>query len=315
MNVYTPARYDERAFHLAIGVEPRDASSGQRLTSSVDVRLELFPRPVDRWRTWGPGDTLTAALPRMHRHNSGRFARRYGEPLATALDADLNPVVRVDLRIVDDGRSGRLRIAGEGRTIVPRRVRVDLPVEADVLAAELDPALPPLPAWSRVFPFGCFPGADASLPSHATVLRGRVVRADAVTGALLPVRWARVRATNPAGDEVGWAHGDDRGEFALVVAPSPGDIVVAPSPLPVSITIAAADPPPTPDPTDPVRAVVDPLWDLPLETVTPSPTPGTEPSITGRRFLPGQTASAPLAPPQPILLPVGRETSAVFRLG
>ncbi len=307
MNVYTPARYDERVFHLALGVEPRDGNSGQRLVSSVDVRLERFPRPVDQWRAWRPGETLTALLARMHRHRSGRFVRRYDED-STGIPA------QVALRIVDDRRAGRLRVAGEGRTIVPRRVSVDVAAEAVVLAAEADPATPPHPLWRRVFPLACFPGADAPLPSRATVMRGRVVRADPLTGDLVPVRWTRVRARDANGDDVGWAHGDDRGEFLLVVAPAPGGVAVAGDPLPVSLVVGAVLPPPTPDPSDPLLAKIDPLWDLTVEVVVASPAPHLAPWVNGRRFLPQHSQLVPLDPPQPIALPVGQETSVTVRI-
>lgn len=304
MNVYAPARYDERVFHLALGVEPRDATSDQRLDAGADVRIERFPTPVGVWRPWRPGETLTSVLPRMHRHRSGRFVRRYDEGVPTT----------VDLRVVDDGAVPGRRVAGLGRRIVPRRIRVLIADETTVLAAESDPSTPPHPLWRRAFPLWCMPGSAAHLPSRATVLRGRVVQLDAGTGDLVPVRWVRVRAQNPAGDDVGWAHGDDRGEFVLVAEQSPNDLVVPSDPLPVTLTIGATLPPAAPDPADPVRAVVDDLWDLPGETVSLSPTPESETSLTGRRFLPGHSVVSPLNPPGPIDLPHGRETSVVIRI-
>ncbi|KAF0956747.1 MULTISPECIES: hypothetical protein [Rhodococcus] len=304
MNVYTPDRYDESVVHLALGVELRDAISGRRLGAGADVRMERFPRPVGKWRPWRLGETLTAVLPRMHRHHTGRFVSRYDEGLPTT----------VDLRVVDDDNVGATRIAGLGRRIVPRRVRITIADEADVLAAEADPTKPPHPLFRRSVPLWCMPGSAADLPSRATVMRGRIVRLDAGSGALVPVRWARVRAQNATGDDVGWAHGDDRGEFALVVEQSANDIVVPADPVPISLTIGATLPAPTPDPADPLRASVDPLWDLPLETVVTSPTPEVEASLTGRRFLPGQAQLSPLNPPQPVDLPHGRETSVVIRI-
>lgn len=304
MNVYTPARYDERVVHLALGVEPRDASSDQRLPSGVDIRLERFPDPVGEWRPWRRGETLTSVLPRMHRNPSGRYAARYDHGLPTT----------IDLRVVDDAQVGATRVPGAGRRIVPRRIRVGIADEAVVLAAEADPTTPPHPLWRRSFPLWCMPGSAADLPSRATVLRGRVVRLDTDLGELVPVRWVRVRARNGVGDDVGWAHGDDRGEFVLVVRQAPSDIVVPVDPLPVTLTLGVTLPVLQPDPADPVRAVVDPLWDLPLETVTPAVTPAAEPSLTGRGFLPGQSLLSPLNPPGPIELPHGRETSVVVRI-
>lgn len=307
MNVYTPSRYDERVFHLALGIEPRDANADSRLLSSVDVRLERYPRPVDRWRPWRAGETLTAFLPRLHRHRSGRFVRRYDEERG-----GFPP--QVDVRIVDDRQRGSQRDPGQGRGIVPRRLRFPVTAEAVVLAAEADPNLPPHPIWRRTFPISCFPGSAAALASRATVVRGTVVT-DPGTGVLEPVRWARVRARNNDGDDIGWAHGDERGEFVLVLAPAPGGVVVAADPVAVRLTVGAVLPPAAPDPVEPLLAEVDPLWDLPVEVVTASPTPATEPSITGRRFLPVHTQFVPLDPPQPIAVPAGRETSVVVRIG
>lgn len=302
MNVYTAGRYDERAFHLALGVEPLDGVSGLRLPSGVDVRIERFPRPVGRWRPWRPGETLTAVLPPMPRHRSGRFALRYDHGATTT----------IDLRVVGDARIGGTRVAGLGRRIAPRRARVTIATEDEVLDAEADPASPPHPLWRRSLPLWCLPGADAQLRSGLTVVRGRILHL--VAGSLVPVRWARVRARNAGGADVGWAHGDDRGEFVLVVEQSPADVVVPPDPLAVTLTIGAVLPPPVPDPADPVLTEVDPLWDLPLEDVVLSPTPAAEASLTGRGFLPVHSLLSPLDPPQPVDLPHGRETSITIRI-
>jgi hypothetical protein len=211
-NTYTPERYDERVFHLALGIEPTESASGLRAPSSVDVRIEQFPRPVDQWRNWQPGETINPYLPPMPRRHSGRFALLYHQRSTTT----------IAMRLVDNQRSripganpGRFGI-GQGRRIVPRRVSVTIATEAAVLAAEADPTVPPVPIWQRSFPLACFPGAAASIAPGSTVIRGRIERDDG-TGQLTPVRWARVRATNPSDEEIGWAHGDDRGEFVLVV--------------------------------------------------------------------------------------------------
>ena len=299
VNAYTPTRFDERVRHLALGVEPRSAVGGERLDSGVDVRWEEFPRPVDRWRSWRPGETLTDLLPRLTRHHSGRFARLY--------DEGVRPEMKV--RVVDDERSGGTRLAGRGRRIVPRRVSVVITSEQAVLDADADPTTPPHPQWRRALPVACFPGAAADLPSGATVLRGRLVRDDG-SGNLVPVRWARVRATTPAGAEIGWAHGDDRGEFVLVARPSDAAVAVPADPLEVHLTVGFEEPSPAPDPLDPFLVQVDPLWDLPVESVSASATPETEPTINGRAFLPEHVVS-PVNPVAPIPLPHGRTTSVV----
>ncbi|MBK5221609.1 MAG: hypothetical protein JJE52_01775 [Acidimicrobiia bacterium] len=282
MNVYVSSRYDERIVQLAVGIEPRDAASNQRLGADLDVRIERFGSPVGEWRPWRAGETLTTVLPRMHRHHTGRFAHRYDQGVTADFD---------------------VRLVHHGRRIVPRRLRAAVPPAGG----------PPVPIWQRAFPVWCMPGSAAHLPSRTTVLRGTIVRDDG-TGQLVAVRWARVRLRNAGGLDVAWAHGDDRGEFVAVVTQSPDDLVVPVDPLPVTITIGATLPPPDPDPADPLRAQVDPLWDLPLETIAPSATPETEATLTGRRFLPGHSLLSPLDPPQPVALPHGTETSVVIRI-
>ncbi|MFC4065955.1 hypothetical protein [Actinoplanes subglobosus] len=252
---FTPSRYDERVLRLAVGVEPQDVARGGRVAGPLRVLIEDAPKPLHRWRLWRPGETLDAFLGRLDRHRSGRFAL-----LAGPGSGDLV------LRLTEPG--GR-------RALVPRRVAV----------TGADP---------RILPIGLFPGTAASLPSRATVVRGRVVTPDGV-----PVRWARIRAADDTGEDAGWAHGDDRGEFVLVVDLAENALAPADDPLAVSITVTAVVPAPEPDPDDPLRPVVDPLWDLPVE-----PLPDDD-ALAGRVELPGQTSFGPF----PFDLPLGRETS------
>lgn len=294
MTVFVPGRYDERISRLALGIEPQDANSGHRMGADVDIRLESYPRPVDRWRVWPPGATLTEALPRLDHHHSGRFAQRYDQGVT------LRPVCRI---VADDVR-GRVRTSGASRVIVPRRLRFTIADEAAVIAGDV--VGPPTPPWMRLFPIGCFPGATAPITSRATVLRGRIRRD--VGGELVPVRWARVRATDALGDDLGWAHGDDRGEFVVVIGPH-NDVGLPSDPQPVFLTVGRQDPHPQPDPLDPQLAMIDPLWDLPVEEVTASDIPETEPSMNGRSFAPTPLVAAPIVPAQPVNLPLGRETA------
>jgi hypothetical protein len=261
-NLFTDPRYDERVVRLALGVEPLDAAGGGRLFGPLRVLVEDAPVPLDRWRSWRPGETLDTVLGGLDRHPSGRFGRVYGPRVRTG---------DVVLRLVEPG----------GRRFVPRRVGVEILAETA--------------AGTRIFGVGLHPGAAAPLPGRATVVRGRVVSGGG------PVRWVRVRAVDGLGDEVGWAHGDDRGEFVLPVVPSPDAVVQPDDPMPVELTVFATLPPPAPDPADPLRPVVDPLWDLPVEPL-PGAGPGT---AAGTTELPGQTDFGPF----PHDLPLGRETS------
>lgn len=291
MNLYAPSRYDERIFRLAIGVEPRSAVARQRVPAGVDVRWELFPRPVDQWRRWRPGETLTAFLPRLARHHSGRFARRYDEGVAP----------QMDLRIVD----------ALGRRFVPRRIRLGVMTE-DVVAQHEGPTPPATPPLRRVFPVDLFPGAGADLPSGATVIRGAVQTT--VDGSPSPVRWARVVVRSLGGEELGWAHGDDRGEFVLLVGTPTSNPAMAPDPLRVSLLVSAVSPSPAPDAGDPLREVVDPLWDLPIEAIDPLVTATGDAQLSGRVELPGHALAVPIEPAGSFDLPLGRATSVVVRI-
>jgi hypothetical protein len=274
-NLFTDSRYDERLVRLAVGVEPRDTVTGGRLSGAVRVLVEDAPVPLHAWRRWRPGEILDSVLGGLERHRSGRFGRVYAPGVRTG---------DVVLRLVEP----------RARRFVPRRVGVVIPDEAN-------PAVPP---FHRVFPVSLFPGAAAALPSRQTVVRGRV------TTAAGPVRWARVRAQDALAEDVGWAHGDDRGEFVLVVTAAASGIVLPDDPLPVELTVGAPVPPPVPDPADPLRVVVDPLWDLPVEPLPALAGAATDDRYTGRQLLPGQTAFGPF----PFDLPLGRETSVQIQI-
>jgi len=175
-----------------------------------------------------------------------------------------------------------LRLVSADRRYVPRRLAIPAPTLAAVTAAEaahdLDPAQPLVARGCRPL---MYPGAAYGVAAGATVIRGRV-RWD---GTARPVRWARVVARpaepihvldddgEPVGTiqpDLGRAHGDDRGEFVLVVGPVPRELYVLPEPdLELELAVAAA---PEPAPADPVgsptRSRTDPLWDLPVETVS-----------------------------------------------
>jgi hypothetical protein len=86
------------------------------------------------------------------------------------------------------------------------------------------------------------------------------------------MRWARVEARVPAsGTLVGRAHGDDRGEFLLLIGSGAipvGDLV---DPLPIRVTVFGPAAPPVPGSPD--LPAQDPLWDLPIETASAAGAP------------------------------------------
>jgi hypothetical protein len=182
-----------------------------------------------------------------------------------------------------------VRIVPSDRRFVPRRLCFDIVDEADVLAQEPDG--PDVPIGQRTWRPYLFPGAAYDVPATATGIRGRVTRNGQ------PVRWTRVEATVGA-NVIGRAHGDDRGEFLLVLGQNPaalGDLV---SPLLVTIDVYRRDPA---LPTD----AADPLADLQVETAA---APGVLPDdvSTGVDFPDHYVRVAHLVD-QPI--PLGRLTS------
>ena len=96
------------------------------------------------------------------------------------------------------------------------------------------------------------------------------------------MRWARVAAVLvSSGEVVGRAHGDDRGEFLLVIGPDAvpiGDLV-----SPINLQVTVFGPATIPVPATPALPLSDPLWDLPLET---PPAPGTTDTVSTGETLP-----------------------------
>jgi hypothetical protein len=133
-----------------------------------------------------------------------------------------------------------LRLYDYDRHYVPRRLHLDL----DPLPQVRRPAL--------------FPGAAYDVSARATGLRGRVTRAGE------PMRWVRVEARLTGPDVlVGRSHGDDRGEFLLLLAPEAAPFVDLSDPLEIEVTVFGPSTPPVPSP--PSLAEQDAYWDLPLE--------------------------------------------------
>jgi hypothetical protein len=271
MTLPLPSYFEERRIRLRLGIEPRDAVRQCRLTHPVDLRLdrERFAQPFTgppltddevRWlqSLRAGGLRLADQLERVPRHPSARHA----------IIADGTTPTRVDLRLLD-----------KNRRYVPRRLRIPLAAGA----------LDDIPIAGRSRQPWLWPGAAYPVLERATGLRGRVV-VD-VGGVRRPVRWARIQARRTAATTpIAWAHGDDRGDFLLILPPEalgPGADLGT-----LTLTVEARGRlglPPNPPP-DIVRAV-DPTWDLPRETLA---APGTLPDAVGEgRTIPGElTGSA-----------------------
>jgi hypothetical protein len=242
MNLFAPPEYDERIIQLALGVEPRDALLGTR-ASGLRVTIDQHPKPLHIWRSWPPGIKLDDVLPVMDRHASGRYLL-----LLSAKTAD----------------SIRLRLTDRSRRYVPRRFEIGLPNATTVTAA------------TRIFRPLLHPGAGNEFTG--TVVGGRVRNA---AGRL--VRWVRAEAIHhETGASLGWAHGDDRGEFVLPITNAIAQVGFAADPLPVDITVGFAASAPEAPKDDPLTSMVDPIWDLPEEKLPSLPN---DVIAGGRQFL------------------------------
>ncbi len=288
-NEFLPAGWDETVWRLAAGIEPVSALGGAGPLPGVRLALERVPKP---WPVPAGAGTIGdydvgIGLPTVARNPSGRFAVTYLVP---------GLVSPFSVRMYD-----------VHRRYVPRRFAVPFPAPAAVVAEEHAAEAPPWPPIpSRSFRPALFPGAAYGTQAGATVVRGRVLRSD-----LTVARWTRVSAVDADyGYPLGWAHGDDRGEFLLVITSSSAELHLPGSALSaVTVTVAARPLPSTID--SPAQSTADPLWDLEVETL---PSPGSADAVSDGRAAPAdysqtQTATYSLVKgvvsrlAEPIVLP------------
>jgi hypothetical protein len=278
-NHFLASRYVEEVQRLALGIEPVDQAAGGRVPHVVQVALDGVPQPPTTLYHLQPWEWLGNRLPRFPRHPSCHYAIIYRPGFRTP----------VDLRLFDSRRR-----------FVPRRLRVVVATEADVVAPETDPARPPVPLANRVVRPRMYPGAAYNVSESATGLRGRVVRNGQ------PMRWARVEARLRDTDEVvGTAHGDDRGDFLLLIRWR-GSLATPVNPMPLAIRVFG--PTTVPTETYAFESLVDDIWDLPRETpAVPAPVGG-DPVADGIQSPPGYQAST--TGDISVDLPLGRFSSA-----
>lgn len=209
-------------------------------------------------------DTPSIAEWAIDRHRSGRFAIRFARGLT-------KPVT--------------VRLLDPHQRYVPRRLT--FPFD-DVDAA-------PDPERRRRRP-ALYPGAAYDASAACTGLRGRVRRDGE------PMRWARVEA---AIDDavVARAHGDQHGEFLLILGPVASDTGDLPEDLEIDVEVTVFGPEPAP--VTPVPPPEDPLWDLPVEIAAAPGDP--DPVTPGERLPDGYTLSVSRA----LRLPRGRITSVI----
>jgi hypothetical protein len=218
-------------------------------------RLALGIEPIDAQRLHRVARPLSIAVerppkasakPPVVRHSSCLHALLYYPALVDSVD---------------------IRIGEDIRQFVQRRFTIPLHTASTVDG---------FPVGDRVRRPFMFPGAAYDLDSGATGIRGRVVRNGN------PMRWARVEASLAAsGEIVGRAHGDDRGEFLLVIGSTAVGIGDLPKLVTLQVTVYGPAVPPTP--ATPDLPLLDPLWDLPLET---PPAPGAPDPVSTGELLP-----------------------------
>ncbi len=245
MNTYVAERYDERVHRLAAGIEPVDAARLSRVAPPMRV-VEEVPLTEAQWRALGDrrGDPITLMTP-FERHATCRHVLLYRHGLYRSSGAEPH----VPVRIVE------APWPVDQRRYVPRRLSVPL----------LDPAtVDSRAAGFRIWRPRLFPGAAYPIHDTATAVRGRATRGGR------PVPWTRVVAKHPdTGAVVGRAHGDDRGEFFLVLSAVAISSVARRNTLAVLVTVygPASEPTPGTDSVSRLAAAIDPLWALPLEVL------------------------------------------------
>jgi len=254
MNQFLPSRYVELIDQLAVGIEPMDALRASRLSYQLQVAHDAALRGLRR--------------PPVERHDSNLFSLRYQPGATTPLD----------LRFFDLAEAS-YKPQNDRRRIVPRRLRIPFLNLADVETQENNEALAAHRSTRdfrrRIRRPAFFPGAAYSFDAMATGLRGRVMRGGK------PMRWARVVATLEGEIVVvGRAHGDDRGEFLLLI--NSAVTTGSSTPKPLRIEVSVFGPATAPTPASPDLPKIDPLWDLPLEILA---APGAaDPVATGEQL-------------------------------
>jgi hypothetical protein len=263
MNVLLPSRFIEAFTRLLLGIQPTDAPRLQRIAHAIEMRIEpkawvdpLTDEQQRLLRTY-----IDARIPlsdgwkSVTRHASGRYALVYGAGQGTVID---------------------IRVLDATERVVPRRLQIPL---VSLGAPEDVVILDALPVGQRSRTPFFFPGAAYDVSERVTGLRGRVVVSDGLLPpTLVPVRWPRIEARLTGGvAPFAWAHGDQHGEFLLVLPP---ESIAAPAvqlPRTLSLDITAHGRNGLPAVLPPLLVQrADPFWDLPLEVLA---APGTPPSV------------------------------------
>ncbi|MFC4115220.1 carboxypeptidase regulatory-like domain-containing protein [Nonomuraea zeae] len=260
------------AHRLALGIEPIDAVTGRPSGHPVEAGLPLpgTPPPLPDGLIAPPEAHAPPGGPvvPLDGVGHGRFVLRHNSR------RDLWPTPRAaELRIL---------LRDPQRRYVPRLLTVSLWRRRELEDAET--AGTPVPVLARTLRPWLLPGSAYPLPRGTTAVRGTVR-----TPAGAPVPWARLEAVISGTPTVaGRAHGDERGEFLLIVA-GLGDAGLNVENLPVielDVRVRARRPPPS---------------GVPEEAVPRADVPDT-PLLRGEIPPPGYVAS----PPRTLRISVGR---------
>lgn len=267
-------RFTVDAVHrLALAVTPFDA------VAEAPVRIPLFvgrevPRGAPRRRR--RGDVLDPLAGRLDVPLEARGRAAF--VLRHRLDLPLPPAGPAVLEAV-------VRLHDPSRRYVARRLRVPVWSRRRVEEPDADPTVAPIGVPAQTVSPWLLPGSAYEAPRGTTGLRSRLVRPPDVG-----VPWPRVRALGPADEVLGTAHGDDRGEFLLVLRTTGTIPPPAPSTLPVRLSFWV---PPVPDPADPEPAgqrlaPTDPLAGLVIEDAVDR-NPAAPPGSVDDEVLRGET--------------------------
>ena len=250
------SRFAELNNRLLLGVQPMDASRMQRIAHAVQVRVEpnqwIEPLTGMQQRYLrsciGSGQPLSDLWESVPRHASCRYVLSFSPGRGT----------HIDLRIIDSSQR-----------IVPRRLRIPL---TSLGMPERVAALDALTVGQRSCAPFLFPGAAYHVSERITGLRGRVVVSDGnAQGTRISVRWPRIEARLTAdGPPIAWAHGDQHGEFLLVLPPEAIAVPAVHLPRAPALQITVHGRRRLPAPAIPkLLQRADPYWDLPLEVLGP----------------------------------------------
>jgi hypothetical protein len=244
-------------------LEPSDTVEVERLRHRLALGLS-WTDALTRQAAFGPLRSVVETVGpyalnlAMDIHRADRHALRYAGLVQKRFDKALADFANANWAVQAYGARRMNRPAyavdSDPRLYVPRRIQF-VPVLAGAVPA-------PTPFNIRM-PW-LWPGSAYPLPGNATAIRGRLLRGPDLAHAM-PIPWGRLVATIPsaqnvfgAATPVGYGHGDDRGEFVLVLDNRAVSGAALTNPVPVRLW-----------PFLPPAAVVlnpaDPLASLPLE--------------------------------------------------